>query len=129
MMNLLNENPLDPWQSEAYYLAARRRVVAQQGDAELSLIEINGGGQLLPHIQLRHVWYCAIRGEGSYTLYDQEHRLEWGDIVEIAPRTIHAFSATGSTPLYLLQFQSLTEESIAPTRWIEWLGKLTGRLD
>jgi quercetin dioxygenase-like cupin family protein len=128
-MNLLDNDPLELWQSEAYYLAARRRVVAQLGTAEVSVIEINAGGQLLPHVQKRQMWYCCIRGEGTYLLHDQERLFQWGDMVEIAPHTIHAFTATGESPLYLMQLQSLTDELLPPTRWVELLGKLTGRLN
>lgn len=128
MMNLLQDDPVEPWQSEAYYLAARRRVIGTIGSAELNVIEINAGGQLLPHIQPRHTWYCCIRGEGLYTLHNQEHGVQWGDVLEIAPRTIHAFTATGNSPLYLLSGQSLTEDVLPPTRWMELLGKFAGRL-
>jgi quercetin dioxygenase-like cupin family protein len=129
MKNLLDDDPFEPWLSEAYYLAARRRVVGHRDNTELSVIEINAGGQLLPHIQQRHLWYCCIRGEGTYTLRDQEHPFRWGDLLEIAPRTIHAFTATGTAPLYLLQFQSLEDAPLPPATWIELLGKLTGRLN
>ncbi len=127
-MNLLDTDPTAPWQSEAYYLAARRRVVEQMGTTEITLIEINAGGQLLPHVQSYRTVYCCIGGEGDYTLNEQEHELQWGAIVEVAPHTIHAFTATGTSPLYLFCFQSLTDEVIEAKNWLKVWGKLTGRL-
>lgn len=127
-MNLLDDDPTAPWQTDAYYLAARRRVVEHMGTAEISLIEINAGGQLLPHIQSRRTFYCCIRGEGTYILHEQEGNLIWGDVVEVAPRTIHAFIAKGNAPLYLLAFQALTDAIMPIVGWRDLLGKWTGRL-
>ena len=127
IQNLLDPDGLDTWQSEAYYLAARHRVVGVMGNAELRIIEINAGGQLLPHVQPRQTWYCCIQGAGIFTDQDQEQEFQWGDMVDLAPRRIRAFAATGETPLYVLFAMAVTDSLLSPPDWRDLLGKFAGR--
>lgn len=125
--NLLDLDGPDTWHSEAYYLAARHRLVGAMGNAELRIIEINAGGQLLPHIQPHQAWYCCIQGAGIFTDQDQEQAFNWGDMIDIAPRRIRAFAATGATPLYVLFAMALTDPLLSAPDWMALLGKFAGR--
>jgi mannose-6-phosphate isomerase-like protein (cupin superfamily) len=127
-MNVLDDDVTAPWHSEAYYLAARRRVLEYAGGAELSLIEINGGGQLLPHVQPQRTYYCCIRGEGTYLVGNQEYSMSWGEQVDVPAGTIHAFQAGVSSPVYLICFHAPGDHPVQRQAWMSLFKKLTGRL-
>lgn len=128
LSNFLHEDPTAPWQREAFYLAARRRVVAQSGTAALYLIEMSAGGQLVPHVQPDALWYLCVGGTGLCTLRSQEQRMAWGDMLDVPANTIHAFTATGDAPFYLLYARSESSDLASQAQWLTWVGKLTGRL-
>lgn len=125
--NLFDEDPLATWQTEAYYLAARRRVLGVIAMAEIGIIEISAGGQLLPHVQPKDMTVVCIAGEGQHTDGHRETPVRWGDVLEIAGKEIRGFTATGDNPLYLLTLHPLLEDT-PPTSLAQLALQFMGRL-
>jgi mannose-6-phosphate isomerase-like protein (cupin superfamily) len=98
-------DPSLPWQSAAYYIAARHRELAGATllqTPQVRYIEVEAGGRILPHAHGQPELYFCIDGHGVFTRNKESVPLEAGDYLLVPPGCIQGLDNTGKHPLRLL---------------------------
>ena len=95
--------PATPWESPAAYVAARRRLLPAAEGLPLALIEIEAGGQLLPHVRAEALLYLVLTGAARMTQGEHEAALGAGDLVTVPAALIRGIANAGDGLLRLVE--------------------------
>jgi mannose-6-phosphate isomerase-like protein (cupin superfamily) len=98
-------DPSLPWQSAAYYIAARHRELAGSTllqTPQVRYIEVEAGGRILPHAHGQPELYFCIDGHGAFTRNQESIPVEAGDYHLVPPGCIQGVDNAGELPLRLL---------------------------
>ncbi|HEX8681592.1 MAG TPA: cupin domain-containing protein [Ardenticatenaceae bacterium] len=115
-----------PWQSHAYHVSARFKVLEVGGmglTTQVLYVEVDVGGRILPHAQKQSEFLFCLEGEGSFSLNGEETELRAGDSVAIPRQQVQGVQNQGDEPLRLLVIQAAEG---TPER-IGWLRALLPR--
>ena len=115
-----------PWQSHAYHVWARFKVLETAGlplAARVLYVEVEVGGRILPHAQKQSELLFCLEGEAIFSLDGEETELRAGDSVAIRREQVQGVRNQGNVPLRLLVIQAAEE----PPERSGWLRALLPR--